>query len=80
VGVAGEQAVAMSLMYYALRVVAGLIGGLMYLIGNLRATQPPAVQSYPNLNEGPRVADRDSSAAVPEALPERQSPAGHSSE
>jgi glycosyltransferase 2 family protein len=37
VGVAGEQAVAMSLMYYILRVVTGLIGGLMYLIGNLRA-------------------------------------------
>lgn len=39
VGVAGEQAVAMSLMYYVLRVVTGLIGGLMYLIGNLRAAR-----------------------------------------
>lgn len=80
VGVAGEQAVAMSLMYYVLRVVAGLIGGLMYLIGNLRAAQPSAVQPYPNRSEGPHATDRDSSAAVPEALPERQRPAGHSSE
>jgi glycosyltransferase 2 family protein len=42
VGVAGEQAVAMSLMYYVLRVVTGLMGGLMYLIGNLRAARSKA--------------------------------------
>ncbi len=80
VGVAGEQAVAMSLMYYVLRVLAGLIGGLMYLIGNLRATPSSAVQSYPNHSEGPRVTDRDSAVTLPDALPERQRPAGHSSE
>jgi hypothetical protein len=39
VGVAGEQAVAISLLYYILRVITGLIGGLMYLIGNLRAAR-----------------------------------------
>lgn len=36
VGIEGTQAVAMSLMYYIVRVVAGLFGGLIYLIGNLR--------------------------------------------
>ncbi len=35
VDVPGEQAVAISLLYYVLRVLTGLIGGLMYLIGNL---------------------------------------------
>ncbi len=35
VDVPGEQAVAISLLYYVLRVITGLIGGLMYLIGNL---------------------------------------------
>ena len=39
VGVAGEQAVAISLLYYILRVITGLIGGLMYLIGNLRTAR-----------------------------------------
>ena len=39
VDVAGEQAVAISLLYYVLRVITGLIGGLMYLIGNLRAAR-----------------------------------------
>jgi uncharacterized protein (TIRG00374 family) len=39
VGVAGEQAVAISLLYYVLRVITGLIGGLMYLIGNLRTAR-----------------------------------------
>jgi uncharacterized protein (TIRG00374 family) len=39
VGVAGEQAVALSLLYYILRVITGLIGGLMYLIGNLRTAR-----------------------------------------
>jgi hypothetical protein len=39
VGVAGEQAVAVSLLYYILRVITGLIGGLMYLIGNLRTAR-----------------------------------------
>ncbi len=42
VGVAGEQAVAVSLLYYVLRVVTGLIGGLMYLIGNLRTARREA--------------------------------------
>lgn len=38
VGVAEAQAVAMSLMYYIVRVVTGLLGGLVYLIGNLKKT------------------------------------------
>ena len=38
VGVGEAQAVAMSLMYYIVRVATGLLGGLMYLIGNLRKT------------------------------------------
>jgi hypothetical protein len=37
VGVDAPQAVAMSLMYYIVRVVGGLFGGLLYLIGNLRS-------------------------------------------
>jgi glycosyltransferase 2 family protein len=37
VGIAGTQAVAMSLMYYIVRVIGGLFGGLLYLIGNLKA-------------------------------------------
>lgn len=56
VNVASEQAVALSLMYYILRVVAGLIGGLMYLIGNLRAgSQVAAVpdRSQPHKVEQP---------------------------
>ncbi len=39
VDVAGEQAVAISLLYYVLRVITGLVGGLMYLIGNLRTAR-----------------------------------------
>ena len=39
VGVAGEQAVAISLLYYTLRVITGLIGGLMYLVGNVRTAR-----------------------------------------
>ncbi len=46
VGVAGEQAVAMSLMYYMLRVVTGLTGGLMYLLGNLRMARLPAADHH----------------------------------
>jgi uncharacterized protein (TIRG00374 family) len=38
VGVGEAQAVAMSLMYYIVRVVIGLLGGLMYLIGSLKKT------------------------------------------
>lgn len=38
VGVGEAQAVAMSLMYYIVRVVTGLMGGLVYLIGNLKKT------------------------------------------
>jgi glycosyltransferase 2 family protein len=49
VNVAGEQAIAISLLYYVLRVITGLIGGLMYLIGNLRSARhepaPEAVAS-----------------------------------
>ncbi len=60
VGVAGEQAVAMSLMYYILRVVTGLIGGLMYLIGNLRAARRPADHQAES-HEGSRAPRRDSS-------------------
>jgi uncharacterized protein (TIRG00374 family) len=37
VGVGEAQAVAMSLMYYLVRVATGLIGGLMYLAGSLRS-------------------------------------------
>jgi glycosyltransferase 2 family protein len=39
VNVPGEQAVAISLLYYILRVITGLIGGLLYLIGNLRTAR-----------------------------------------
>ena len=39
VDVAGEQAVAISLLYYVLRVLTGLIGGSMYLVGNLRTAR-----------------------------------------
>jgi hypothetical protein len=42
VGVDNAQAVAMSLMYYIVRVTAGLIGGLMYLIGSLRSDKRSA--------------------------------------
>lgn len=38
VGVAEAQAVAMSLMYYIVRVATGLLGGLVYLLGNLKKT------------------------------------------
>jgi uncharacterized protein (TIRG00374 family) len=59
VGVAGEQAVAVSLLYYVLRVVTGLIGGLMYLIGNLRATRSSAAVPSEN-RAGSRTPDQDS--------------------
>lgn len=59
VGVAGEQAVAMSLMYYILRVVTGLIGGLMYLIGNLRAARSGRAAQTANRAGDPNP-DRDS--------------------
>ncbi len=36
IGVGDAQAVAMSLMYYIVRVAGGLIGGLMYLVGSWR--------------------------------------------
>jgi len=39
VGVAGSDAVAVSLLYYVLRVLTGLLGGVLYVIGNLR--HPP---------------------------------------
>lgn len=42
VGVDNAQAVAMSLMYYIVRVVGGLIGGLMYLVGSLRSDKRSA--------------------------------------
>lgn len=37
VGVDQAQAVAISFMYYIVRVAGGLLGGLLYLIGNLRS-------------------------------------------
>ena len=36
VGVAGPDAVAISLLYYIVRVLTGLFGGVLYVIGNLR--------------------------------------------
>ena len=51
VGVGEAQAVAMSLMYYIVRVVAGLLGGLMYLIGNLRAGGQTTKDEGPVANE-----------------------------
>jgi uncharacterized protein (TIRG00374 family) len=42
VGVAGSDAVAVSLLYYVLRVLTGLLGGVLYVIGNLR--HPPIDQ------------------------------------
>jgi len=47
VGVDNAQAVAMSLMYYIVRVTAGLIGGLMYLIGSLRSDKRSAAIDQP---------------------------------
>ena len=47
VGVDNAQAVAMSLMYYIVRVTAGLIGGLMYLIGSLRSDKRSAASDRP---------------------------------
>ena len=48
VGVDNAQAVAMSLMYYIVRVTAGLIGGLMYLIGSLRSDKRSAAIDQPS--------------------------------
>jgi uncharacterized protein (TIRG00374 family) len=59
VGVAGEQAVAMSLMYYVLRVVTGLIGGVIYLIGNLRSPRSATAQQLEKQAEL-RAPDRNS--------------------
>jgi uncharacterized protein (TIRG00374 family) len=59
VGVAGEQAVAISLLYYVLRVITGLIGGLMYVIGNLRTTHSRTADQAEQL-AGSRTPDRDS--------------------
>jgi uncharacterized protein (TIRG00374 family) len=42
VGIEATQAVAMSLMYYIVRVVGGLFGGLLYLIGNLKTNRATA--------------------------------------
>lgn len=59
VGVPAEQAVALSLLYYILRVVTGLAGGWMYLIGNLRAAR----SSLPDQSNHPMsdlTPDRDS--------------------
>ncbi len=63
VDVAGEQAVAISLLYYVLRVITGLIGGLMYLIGNLRAGRSSSTDqvSPQAANANP---DRDSQPAA----------------
>jgi uncharacterized protein (TIRG00374 family) len=59
VGVAGEQAVAMSLLYYILRVITGLSGGLMYLIGNLRAARS-STSDQVGKRAGSPSPDRDS--------------------
>ena len=40
VGVAASDAVAISLLYHIVRVVTGLMGGVMYVIGNLRSPEP----------------------------------------
>jgi uncharacterized protein (TIRG00374 family) len=50
VGVAEAQAVAMSLMYYIVRVVIGLLGGLMYLVGSAKTTgdRRPATEDTPS--------------------------------
>ncbi len=40
VGVAASDAVAISLLYHAVRVVTGMMGGVMYVIGNLRSPEP----------------------------------------
>jgi uncharacterized protein (TIRG00374 family) len=45
VGIADAQAVAMSLLYYVVRVGIGLIGGLMYLIGSLRSDRRTAASA-----------------------------------
>ncbi|HLF26793.1 MAG TPA: lysylphosphatidylglycerol synthase transmembrane domain-containing protein [Anaerolineae bacterium] len=37
VGVAGSSAVALSLLYYVVRLISGLLGGALYVIGNLRS-------------------------------------------
>ncbi len=52
VGVAEAQAVAMSLMYYIVRVATGLLGGLVYLIGNLKKT-----------DDGRQTTDKKNSSA-----------------
>ena len=36
VGVAAPDAVALSLLYQVLRVLTGLLGGMLYIVGNLR--------------------------------------------
>lgn len=50
VGVAEAQAVAMSLMYYIVRVVIGLLGGLMYLVGSAKTTdnRRPTAEDNPS--------------------------------
>ncbi len=63
VGVAGEQAVAVSLLYYVLRVITGLIGGLMYLVGNLRATHSGNVDQTENRAEN-RTPQPDSRPGI----------------
>lgn len=40
VGVEAHDAVALSLLFYVVRVVMGLLGGIVYFIGNLRRQQP----------------------------------------
>jgi uncharacterized protein (TIRG00374 family) len=78
VGVAAEQAVAMSLMYYVLRVITGLIGGLMYLIGNLRAARSAPPPSHAERNDPSRGTQLDSAAVLSDTLPEQPKPAGRS--
>ena len=80
VGVAGEQAVAMSLMYYVLRVITGLIGGLMYLFGNLRAARSATAFGHAERNDQPRITQLDSAAELSDTLPEQSKSAGQRSE
>lgn len=47
VGVAGSDAVAISLLYYVVRVLTGLFGGAMYIAGNLRNQPTDTPTSQP---------------------------------
>jgi hypothetical protein len=63
VGIEAPQAVAMSLMYYIVRVVGGLVGGLLYLIGNLRG-KSAASDQRPAASEKLRGAEDQSDSTI----------------